>query len=139
MENSNEILLDDALFLEELLIADVGTMICDAMHRHDLSRSELATRLGVSKSHITQVLRGKNISLRALARMMHAMGERARVVSHDSLSEFDVVVAPWLGPDGCEVESSPCLQIPWVLEVRPASSQVESIEDERDATLQLAA
>ena len=70
------------LFAQEDLIEEAGELIAGAMGREDISKAELARRMGTSKAHITQLLSGsRNMTLRTFADVMYAMDERVLVTS----------------------------------------------------------
>ncbi len=71
---------DDPEFILEELILDVTEQICAAMEGQDISRSELAQRLGVSRAYITKLLNGQgNMTLRTLVAVGHALGVEVNV------------------------------------------------------------
>jgi len=62
------------LVAEELLIAEVTEAIWEAMEDANISKKELAQRMGASKGHVSQVLSGsRNMTLRTLADISHAL------------------------------------------------------------------
>jgi len=64
-------------FEAERLILDATELIVGLMERQGLSRTELAERIGKSKGHISQLLNGeRNMTLRTLAEITHALGHR---------------------------------------------------------------
>lgn len=66
---------EERLAFEQAWLANEFTeRMCEFMEREGVSRAELARRLGVSKAHVTQVLRGKNITLRTAAALAYALG-----------------------------------------------------------------
>jgi transcriptional regulator with XRE-family HTH domain len=68
------------LLEEERLILDASETIHRLMDERDVTRVELARRVGATKGHISQLLDGKrNMTLRTLARLMDALGHRARI------------------------------------------------------------
>ena len=71
----------DRAYAEEDFIFESTETLWRAMDAKQISKTVLAERLGVSKSHITQVLTGaRNMTLRTYAAMAHALGLRPRVV-----------------------------------------------------------
>src|SRR6185312_13306193 len=76
----SEKVLEDA-YIEEALIADVQADICSLLAEKRVSRAELARRMGVSAAYISQMLgdEGGNLTLRTIARVYDAVGERAAV------------------------------------------------------------
>jgi len=69
-------------FQQELLILDVTSRICQLMEDQNISRSELAKRLGTTKGYITQLLDGRaNMTLRKIADVFTALGHAMKVES----------------------------------------------------------
>ena len=64
----------ERIYAEEGLVVDVMEQIAGWMEDHQISRADLARRLGTSPANITQMLRGRNVSLRTLASTVHVMG-----------------------------------------------------------------
>lgn len=64
----------ERIFAEESLVVDVMERLAGWMADHNITRAELARRLGTSPANITQMLRGRNVSLRTLAAAVHVMG-----------------------------------------------------------------
>jgi ribosome-binding protein aMBF1 (putative translation factor) len=75
----------ERIYAEEGLVIEVMEQIAGWMEDHQISRAELARRLGTSPANITQMLRGRNISLRTLASTVHVMGG----VMHVSIREMN--------------------------------------------------
>ena len=68
------------LLRQEDLILDVTELLSAAMEEKQISKSELAARLGKSKGFVTQVLSGnRNLTLRTIADIADALGFRVRV------------------------------------------------------------
>lgn len=64
----------ERIFAEESLVIDVMDRLAGWMTDHNITRAELARRLGTSPANVTQMLRGRNVSLRTLAAAVHVMG-----------------------------------------------------------------
>lgn len=63
------------LYLQEHFILEVTEQIAQVMADSNVSRSELAQRLGKSKGYVTQLLNGTaNMTLRTVADMFTALG-----------------------------------------------------------------
>jgi transcriptional regulator with XRE-family HTH domain len=63
---------------QERFILDVTEMICELMNKTGVSKSDLATKLGRTKSHVTQLLSGnRNLTVRTLSDVLVALGYRA--------------------------------------------------------------
>jgi transcriptional regulator with XRE-family HTH domain len=62
------------LIAEERLITEVTEALWDTMQQAGISKSELASRLGKSKGHISQLFSGsRNMTLRTLAEICSAL------------------------------------------------------------------
>ena len=56
------------------LVLDISEQLCELMSRRQVSRAELADRLGVSKAWVTKLLRGdRNITVRSLVKVAHEL------------------------------------------------------------------
>jgi hypothetical protein len=76
--------LSRRLLAEELAVTDAAELVTELLADRCVSRTELATRLDVSKSEITQRLNGKrNLSVRSLAAMLHELGYRLHFAAED--------------------------------------------------------
>ena len=63
------------LFNQEALILEVTEAICGYMEEHEITRVELAKRLGKTKGFVSQLLNGdRNLTLRTLADIVDALG-----------------------------------------------------------------
>ena len=68
------------LFEQEFLLISATELISELMQEKKVSRSELAERIGKSKSFVTQILRGQhNMTLRTLADLAWALDARVRL------------------------------------------------------------
>ena len=67
------------VYEEERLVLEAGEVIMKAMDAQDVLRAEMADRLGVSRASVSQVLSGRNMTLRKLAQMLFALGLRATI------------------------------------------------------------
>lgn len=90
---------------QERLILQATERILDLMQQQNVTRTELAQRLGKSKSWISQMLAGEaNFTLRTLADVFGALGQRAAVdverqsdrpSTHFAHSEMDAGPVMW--------------------------------------------
>lgn len=63
------------LYQQERAILEVTELVCQLMDEQDVSRSELATRLGRTKGYITQLLDGRaNMTVRTISDVFTALG-----------------------------------------------------------------
>lgn len=63
------------MFQQERAIQDLTEMICNIMDRKQVSRTDLARRLGRSKGYITQLLDGRaNMTVRTMSDVFVALG-----------------------------------------------------------------
>jgi transcriptional regulator with XRE-family HTH domain len=67
----------DAIFAEEAFVVEVQGLLHQIMEEKGFTRADLARALNVSRPRITQIFSDecKNLTVRLLARAMHAMGE----------------------------------------------------------------
>lgn len=64
-----------AVYAEESAMVDAAEVIAEALEANGMSQAALARALGVSRSEITERLRGnRNITVRNLAATLHALG-----------------------------------------------------------------
>lgn len=63
--------------IEENAVAHIQAMVLRLMDAKQISQKDLASRMGVSAAHISQLLGDdpKNLSVRKAARLFHALGE----------------------------------------------------------------
>lgn len=59
---------------EQAFLEEVTKAICASLDEKGVKRAELARRLGVSRERVTQVLKGRNITLRTLFDIAEALG-----------------------------------------------------------------
>lgn len=72
-----EELKDDPEFLTEVVLVEINEIICELMEKQNVSRAELARRLGWRRSAVTKLLQGKhNISVERLQKVAVALGHR---------------------------------------------------------------
>jgi transcriptional regulator with XRE-family HTH domain len=70
----------EAMLAEERLVVVATEAIHEAMELRGISKRELAGKLGVRRSEISQRLSGRrNMTLRSLAAVLHALGVRAKL------------------------------------------------------------
>ena len=70
------------LFAQEDLIEEAGELIARTMKERNITKSELARRIGVTKGYVTQLLAGsRNMTLRTFADLMYVMDERVLLTS----------------------------------------------------------
>ena len=62
------------VYAQESFVIDCLEQICACMEEQGMSRAALARALGTSRANITQILNGKNVTLRTIAAMAHALG-----------------------------------------------------------------
>ncbi len=67
------------LLLEEEFILDVTESLCMIMNTQGITRADLARHLGKTKSFVTQILSGKNLTLRTLANVADALGYKPKL------------------------------------------------------------
>jgi transcriptional regulator with XRE-family HTH domain len=83
------------LLEQERLTVAATEAISEAMERRGINKRQLAAMLDVRPSEISQRLSGRrNLTLRSLAKMLHALGVRARLSIEDAAIPF-VATNPW--------------------------------------------
>src|SRR5699024_1538840 len=93
----------ERLLAQERVVLGVTELLCEAMERRGVSRAELASRLNVSASEVTQRLSGeRNLSLRSLSDMLHVLdfGIEGRLVDnypHTETMPLKARVMDWPG------------------------------------------
>lgn len=73
-----------AVFAEEALVVDAQVLLHNLMEEKNVSRAELARRMGVSRPRVTQMLSDEctNFTVRLLARAAFALGEKVELDCH---------------------------------------------------------
>lgn len=70
----------DPEFEFDLLAIEIGERIVERMERLQMNRTELASKIGVSKARISQVLGGQdNLTLKSLVAVATGLGSRVEV------------------------------------------------------------
>jgi transcriptional regulator with XRE-family HTH domain len=84
----------NAAYWAELAVLDFTSALEARMDEKDVSRSELAKRLGTSQSYITKVLSGKtNFTINSMAALAHALGGKISIALGDQEALSSVVTA----------------------------------------------
>ena len=61
---------------------ELTELICDLMEEQEVTRAELARRLGTSRAYVTKVLRdGSNMTVRTIADIFSCLGRSLRLVA----------------------------------------------------------
>ncbi len=112
------------LYQQERAILEVTELVCELMGEQDVSRSELATRLGRTKGYITQLLDGRaNMTVRTIS---------------DVFTALDRAVHFQEGPVSATVSPSPTITlltgVDWLQ--KEASSPVYEFDTEAPTTIQ---
>ena len=65
------------------LIMEVTETLCKLLDKEQISRKELADRLGKSKGFVSQLLNGgRNLTLRTVGDILHVLGYRVTLTPH---------------------------------------------------------
>jgi len=68
------------LLAQEVFVVEIVAKICEYMERHNISRTELARRMGKNRSFITQILSGeRNFQINTLAGIIYSLGAGFKV------------------------------------------------------------
>ena len=71
---------NDPEYQTELLILEINDLICDLMQQQNVTRSELARRIGTNRSYITRLLNGySNINMKTLVKIAAALGASVEI------------------------------------------------------------
>lgn len=81
--------------LEEELILDVAILLAEEMDRQSLSRAQLAEKLGRSRAHVTQLLAGRNLTLRTLAQVADALSCKPEITLKPEVLAGEVLRIPF--------------------------------------------
>lgn len=110
------------IYAEEAAMVDASELIAEALTKSGMSRSDLAAKLGVSKSEITARLAGeRNITVRKLARTLHALGQRVELQIRESGSSAQ---SAGMHIVHLEAYKARCLSAQKHAETRPTVAQV---------------
>jgi transcriptional regulator with XRE-family HTH domain len=70
------------IYEREALAFEAAELISRLMEEQQVSKTDLARRVGTSKSHVTQLLSGsRNMTLRTLAELAFAVGHKVEIRS----------------------------------------------------------
>ena len=109
---------DRRLFEQERVILDVTEMICELMEQENMSKSDLAQKVGTSKSHITQLLNGtRNMTLRTISDVLYHLGY-AFDVDFKEITDFEQEFA--------QVDFQESWSLKWIEEPRVAWPEYEN-------------
>lgn len=96
----------DRLLAEEGLILDATELLSELMERQAVTRAELATRLGTTKSYVTQLLAGsRNMTLRTLASAGYVLD--AKIQLHAAPTAAATLQPPFFPEASSNVEVAP--------------------------------
>ena len=72
------------LFEQEGAVLEFTEQIVEAMEKKEMTRAQIAERLGVSRAHVTQILRGdNNFTFQTAVSLAVAVGLRFKVLLED--------------------------------------------------------
>ena len=96
---------------EEALVQDVASVIDDLMAQRKITRTGLATLLGVSQPRVTQILRGdENLRLKTVARIAYALGMRIKLSAEPLRKRPPIVTESWKH-EGGPIVPEPSLRV----------------------------
>lgn len=86
----------ELLLVEEELILEAQMLIQRAINEASITQKELADLLDVRPSYVSQMLgdSARNLTLRTIARVLHALGRRAEIRLGDLVSSAELESAP---------------------------------------------
>ena len=78
----------DKLKAQERLIIDATELIEELMEADGLSRADLSRRMERTRGYVTQVLGGKNLTLRTLSDVFYALEARVELSARPAVPRF---------------------------------------------------
>lgn len=95
----------EVLLAQESLVLDAQMAIQRVLNEKGISQRELARIVGVSESYVSQMLgdSGRNLTLKTIARVMHALGETAILTTRSFAKGFEEPIRPY----DCDAEFGP--------------------------------
>jgi len=99
----------NVLMAEEALIIDAQIAIQRVLNQKGISQAQLAQALGVTESYVSQMLgdSARNLTLRTIARVMHALDETALLTTQRHVKGFEEPIRPY----ECDADFGPWGQI----------------------------
>lgn len=95
---------------QENAVLDVQFAIIDLLHQQGLPKEELAHRLGVTKSRVSQLFAaGANPTLKLIAKIFDALDQKLEIKSVPLSWEDEQFIAPW---DDLPDWEEPTLSVP---------------------------
>ena len=96
------------IYEEEGLVLEITETICELMQKRNIKRSELARKLGVDKSYITQLLDGSsNMTLKTVSDVLFCLDSRAKIQIEPLINQMEEFVEP---SESCENYHYPLLE-----------------------------
>ena len=84
---------NDPGFILEELVLNINEAICRRMEELNVSRSQLAEKLGVDRAYITKMLNGpSNLTLKTIVQVLHALNARLKVEVYEPCPEVATVI-----------------------------------------------
>lgn len=68
------------LLAQQRLILEATELIVELLEKREVTRADLARKLGTSSGNITQLLDGRNMTLGTLAEVAHVLGAKVELV-----------------------------------------------------------
>ena len=82
------------VYERESLAFEAAELISGLMEQRQVSKTELAERIGASKSHVTQLLSGsRNMTMHTLADLAFALGHKIEIRAHRTRSRAKLTEA----------------------------------------------
>jgi transcriptional regulator with XRE-family HTH domain len=101
IESSQDTMKD---YQRERLEVEVTELICQLMEEKNISRAELARRLGKSRPYVTKLLRdGSNMTLKTISDVFFALGRSLRVVDRPLSIHSPRLLVMEASPEGARV------------------------------------
>ena len=124
----------DAAYQAECLYNDITAGILDYMEEHDISRAELARRMGVSEAHVSKIFgQTQNFTLQTLAKMAAALDIEVAIVTRQGDVPTSRVRSASHGWTEARKEAEACEAFARLKSGHSWSPQKEKIADEDPA------
>ena len=64
--------------------------VCETMNKKNISNTQLATLMGISKSEVSRLLsNNRNLTVKMVARIFYALGEKVKITTQSEFSSLE--------------------------------------------------
>ena len=120
------------LLAEEELILEFTETICDLLEEENVSRKELAKRLGKTKGFVSQLLNGgRNLTLRTVADILHVLEYKVtlnpqKIVKYRHVGKVIELFPIQQGPEGTRYIQEEKLEFSRKADINPIRKAISS-------------